>query len=70
MASSGTTQRLLRELHDYAREPNEALLHLGPVDDNDLLRWEAVLKGVKDTPYEGMLAVHLLSMPLRPFALA
>lgn len=48
-----TSQRLLRELKDYASSPNEALLHLGPVDEDDLLQWEAVLKGVPGTPYEG-----------------
>ena len=53
MASSSTTKRLLRELKDYTNNPNEALLHLGPVDSDDLLHWEAVLKGVKGTPYEG-----------------
>ena len=53
MASPSTTQRLLRELKDYTKSPNEALLHLGPVDEDDLLHWEAVLKGVKGTPYEG-----------------
>lgn len=53
MASPSTTQRLLRELKDYTKSPNEALLHLGPIDDDDLLHWEAVLKGVKGTPYEG-----------------
>lgn len=53
--SSATTQRLLRELKDYAKNPNEVLLHLRPVDDEDLLHWEAVLKGVKGTPYEGEL---------------
>jgi peroxin-4 len=53
--SSNTTQRLIRELKDYSKSPNEALLHLGPVDDEDLLRWEAVLKGVNGTPYEGEL---------------
>jgi peroxin-4 len=52
--SSSTTQRLLRELKDYTKSPNEALLHLGPVDEEDLLHWEAVLKGVAGTPYEGM----------------
>jgi peroxin-4 len=52
--SSNTTQRLLRELKDYAKSPNENLLHLGPVTDEDILRWEAVLKGVNGTPYEGM----------------
>jgi len=50
-----TTQRLLRELKEYSSSPNEALLHLGPVNDDDLLTWEAVLKGVKGTPYEGGL---------------
>lgn len=56
MASHATTQRLLRELKDYAKSPNEALLHLGPVDEDDLLRWEAVLKGVAGSPYEGRFA--------------
>lgn len=54
MASPSTTQRLLREFKDYTKSPNEALLHLGPIDEDDLLHWEAVLKGVKGTPYEGM----------------
>lgn len=53
-ASPGnTTQRLIRELKAYHTTPNEALLHLGPIDEEDLLRWEAVLKGVDGTPYEG-----------------
>lgn len=52
-APKQTSQRLLRELKDYASAPNEALLHLGPVDEDDLLQWEAVLKGVPGTPYEG-----------------
>ena len=56
--SSQTTQRLLRELKDIAKSPNEALLHLGPVDEEDLLRWEAVLKGVNGSPYEGMTINH------------
>lgn len=55
MASSQTTHRLLRELKDYTNSPNEALLHLGPVDEDDLLHWEAVLKGVPGTPYESTL---------------
>ncbi|KAH8694898.1 putative ubiquitin conjugating enzyme [Talaromyces proteolyticus] len=56
MASSkSTTQRLLKELKEYASNPNEVLLHLGPVSDEDLLHWEAVLKGVQGTPYEGGL---------------
>lgn len=52
--STNTTQRLIRELKEYHKNPNEALLHLGPIDE-DLLQWEAVLKGVDGTPYEGKL---------------
>lgn len=51
--SGNTTQRLIRELKEYHKTPNESLLHLGPVDEEDLLHWEAVLKGVDGTPYEG-----------------
>ncbi|KAJ5989546.1 hypothetical protein N7481_004756 [Penicillium waksmanii] len=58
-----TTQRLLRELKDYTKSPNESLLHLGPVDEEDLLRWEAVLKGVNGSPYEGGLWHLRIAIP-------
>ncbi|KAJ6008958.1 hypothetical protein N7499_000997 [Penicillium canescens] len=61
--SGNTTQRLIRELKDYSKSPNEALLHLGPVDDEDLLRWEAVLKGVNGTPYEDGLWHLRIAIP-------
>ncbi|PGH08848.1 hypothetical protein AJ79_05852 [Helicocarpus griseus UAMH5409] len=62
--SPSTTKRLIRELNDYSKSPNDALLHLGPINDNDLLRWEAVLKGVPGTPYEGGGLWHLtLTLP-------
>ncbi|KAJ5584617.1 uncharacterized protein N7459_004417 [Penicillium hispanicum] len=57
--SGSTTQRLLRELKEYSKSPNEVLLHLGPVDEEDLLRWEAVLKGVDGSPYEGKAELTL-----------
>ncbi|KAJ5923808.1 Ubiquitin-conjugating enzyme E2 pex4 [Penicillium verhagenii] len=61
--SSQTTQRLLRELKDYVKSPNEALLHLGPIDEEDLLRWEAVLKGVNGSPYAGGLWHLRIAIP-------
>jgi len=61
--SSTTTKRLIRELNEYSNSPNEALLHLGPVSDGDLLHWEAVLKGVKGTPYEGGLWLLSIVIP-------
>jgi peroxin-4 len=54
--SGQTTQRLIRELKEYHKTPNESLLHLGPVDEENLLQWEAVLKGVDGSPYEGKRA--------------
>lgn len=65
MASPSTTQRLLRELKEYTKSPNEALLHLGPVDEDDLLHWEAVLKGVKGTPYEGTPSFSYLCLYMK-----
>jgi hypothetical protein len=51
---SATVKRLLHELRDYASSPNEALLHLGPVRDDELMHWEAVLKGPEGSGYEGI----------------
>ena len=48
-----STKRLLHELQLYSAEPNEALLHLGPVSDEQILHWEAVLKGVNGSGYGG-----------------
>ncbi|KAL4894441.1 ubiquitin-conjugating enzyme/RWD-like protein [Aspergillus ambiguus] len=63
MPAHNTTKRLLQELKDYSSNPNEALLHLGPVNDDDLLHWEAVLKGVPGTPYEGGLWGLSIALP-------
>ncbi|PTU19893.1 hypothetical protein P175DRAFT_0502066 [Aspergillus ochraceoroseus IBT 24754] len=69
MPPQNTTQRLLRELKDYTNNPNEALLHLGPVNEDDLLHWEAVLKGVKGTPYEdGLWALSITIPPNYPLS--
>jgi peroxin-4 len=58
MASSSRnptpTKRLLHELQTYQSDPNEALLELGPVNDDELMHWRAVMKGVPGTAYEGI----------------
>jgi Ubiquitin-protein ligase len=57
-ASSTATalSRLRKELKASIKEPeNETYLYLRPVEEDDLLLWEAVLKGPDDTPYEGKL---------------
>ncbi|KAL1960545.1 hypothetical protein VTO42DRAFT_7124 [Malbranchea cinnamomea] len=64
---SSTTKRLLRELNEYTHNPNECLLHLGPVRDDDLLHWEAVLKGVPGTPYQdGLWHLNITIPPTYP----
>ena len=47
------TKRLLAELKGYKIEPNDGLLSLGPVKEEDLLQWTAVMRGVEGTAYEG-----------------
>lgn len=58
MASSSRnaspTKRLMTELQTYQNDPNEALLELGPADD-DVMHWRAVMKGVVGTAYEGTI---------------
>ena len=45
-------KRLMTELQTYQADPNDALVELGPVDD-DVMHWRAVMKGVDGTAYEG-----------------
>ncbi|OCK79365.1 ubiquitin-conjugating enzyme [Lepidopterella palustris CBS 459.81] len=51
--SQTPTKRLLNELQTYQSDPNDALVELGPVSDNELTHWTAVMKGVPGTAYEG-----------------
>jgi len=43
----------MNELANYRKEPNPALESLGPVSEDDLFHWAAVLKGAEGTAYEG-----------------
>jgi peroxin-4 len=45
-------KRLMTELQSYQSDPNDALLELGPADD-DVMHWRAVMTGVAGTAYEG-----------------
>jgi len=52
MASKQVTKRLLHELRSYEKDPSDALLHLGPINDEELTHWTAILKGVTGTAYQ------------------
>ncbi|TKA74753.1 hypothetical protein B0A49_02256 [Cryomyces minteri] len=70
MSHRSPTKRLLQELQAYEQEPNDALLQLGPVSDDELMHWTAVMKGVEGTAYEGgvwKLDIHVPdTYPLAP----
>ncbi|KAJ4362470.1 hypothetical protein N0V83_010563 [Neocucurbitaria cava] len=59
----------MTELNTYQSDPNDALLELGPADD-DIMHWRAVMKGVVGTAYEGgqwLLDIRVpLEYPLSP----
>lgn len=54
MASKQVTKRLLHELRSYEKDPSDALLQLGPINDEELTHWTAVLKGVSGTAYQSI----------------
>jgi ubiquitin-protein ligase len=55
-----TQKRLLKELRDSQREPNEQIEELSPIDDDDLFRWRATIRGQDDTPYAGEAGLRVL----------
>ncbi|KAA8902580.1 ubiquitin-conjugating enzyme/RWD-like protein, partial [Sphaerosporella brunnea] len=46
-------KRLIKELAEYANNPNPVLASLGPVSDEDLLHWRAELLGPQGSMYQG-----------------
>lgn len=46
-------KRLSDEMRTYHNVENKTFLYLRPINADDMLLWEAVLKGPDDTPYEG-----------------
>jgi hypothetical protein len=58
--NASPVKRLMTELQTYQSDPNEALLELGPADD-DVMYWRAVMKGVVGTAYEGMCVSSVLN---------
>lgn len=63
--ASSPLKRLTHEINDLRGTPNDAVLHLGPASDEDLFRWEAVLKGPRDqtSPYCGGLWLLSIEIP-------
>lgn len=61
------SRRLLKELREFDKEAHAhpEIIELAPESDEDLLRWKAVLAGLQDTPYQGiLLEKSFKTMPL------
>lgn len=52
MASSTAHRRLLQEYRALTNNPPEGIT-AGPVSEDDLLHWEALVQGPEGTPFEG-----------------
>jgi len=64
--SASPIKRLMTELQTYQSDPNDALLELGPQDD-DVMHWQAVMKGVAGTAYEGTTkSLSTMRLPPHP----
>ncbi|KAL1921649.1 uncharacterized protein VTP21DRAFT_10291 [Calcarisporiella thermophila] len=58
------SRRLLKELRDFQADPqNPDLLELSPINDDDLLVWKAVLRGQRDSLYEGGIFELRIEVP-------
>lgn len=52
MAQSTAHRRLLQEYRALTNNPPEGIT-AGPLSEDDLLRWEALVQGPEGTPFEG-----------------
>jgi len=62
MASSTAHRRLLQEYRALTNNPPEGIT-AGPVSEDDLLYWEALIQGPEDTPFEGGVFPAELKFP-------
>jgi len=62
MAQSTAHRRLLQEYRALTNNPPEGIT-AGPVSEDDLLYWEALIQGPEDTPFEGGVFPAELKFP-------
>lgn len=55
-------ERIKRELEHLRKDP-PSNCSAGPIDDDDLMHWEATLMGPTDTPFEGGIFVLDIRFP-------
>lgn len=62
MATSTAHRRLLQEYRALTNNPPEGIT-AGPVSEDDLLHWEALIQGPEGTPFEGGVFPAELKFP-------
>lgn len=68
--AASAPKRLIGELRSYTSRLEECLEELEPVNQEDLLHWTAILKGVPGTPYERMSPIYIIFISKYMFFLA
>lgn len=59
---STAQKRLLKEYQQLSRDPPPGII-AGPVSENNLYKWECLLEGPSDTPYENGVFPAVLTFP-------
>ncbi|KAK4688811.1 hypothetical protein P7C73_g1307, partial [Tremellales sp. Uapishka_1] len=70
--SSTATRRLMKEYKDLTADPLQDTITAGPVSEDNMLEWEALITGPEDTPYVRELPPSLAQpsdYPLNPFTM-
>jgi len=62
MSFAVANKRLLKEYKELIREAPEGIC-AGPIDEDNLLEWECLIRGPDDTPFEGGVFPATLSFP-------
>ncbi|EIW68195.1 hypothetical protein TREMEDRAFT_69247 [Tremella mesenterica DSM 1558] len=69
--SSTATRRLMKEYRDITADPLQDSITAGPISEDNMLEWEALIQGPEGTPYEGgIFSAKLIfppDYPLNPF---
>jgi ubiquitin-conjugating enzyme E2 G2 len=65
MASSLASKRLFSEFRALTTDPPDGII-AGPVTEDDIFTWEALIQGPEGTPFEGGVFVAELKFPKVP----
>ncbi|KAK8854743.1 hypothetical protein IAR55_003482 [Kwoniella newhampshirensis] len=63
--TSTATRRLMKEYRDLTADPLQDTITAGPVSEDNMLEWEALIQGPEGTPY----LVFPSDYPLNPFTM-